>query len=90
MKFVCARAKQTDRRDRRIEAVLTGYPSLSRSLGALVTYSFVEWGEEDGETQINIEVRDEDIVERLASELRACGAVTKVYTQQQYDSLVVE
>jgi hypothetical protein len=90
MKFVFARAKQTERRDQRIEAVLAGFPSLEPSIGALGSYHFVEWCEEDGDTAINIEVRDEGIVERLASELRACGAVTKVYTQQQYDSLVIE
>jgi hypothetical protein len=90
MKFVCARAKQTERRDRRIEAVLAGYPSLEPRIGVLGSYHFIEWNEEDGETAINIEVDDEGLVERLASELRACGAVTKVYTQEQYDSLVVE
>ena len=43
--------------------------------------------ETDSEIRIDIEVRDETIVERLASELKACGAVVRVYTREQFDKL---
>ena len=50
-------------------------------------YSYVERQEGDGETLIDVSVRDEAVVERLASDLKACGCVVKVYTEEQYDEL---
>jgi hypothetical protein len=52
-----------------------------------ITRSYVEWLHSDGVTVINIEVVDETVVERLASELRACGCIVSVYTEEQYDTL---
>ena len=90
MKMVCMTAKPNERRDQRILSVLTKFPSLT-SLSTMTgnaTYDdFVDWTFDDSKTQIDIEVRDETIVERLASELKACGAVVKVYTWEQYEKL---
>ena len=51
-----------------------------------------EWSEEEEEddetvTLIDVSVRDEAVVERLAFDLKACGCVVKVYTEEQYDEL---
>jgi hypothetical protein len=73
MKVIRVSAKQTKRRDQRLESVLAKH--LTR----------IEWLEEDGLTLINIEVDDETIVERLASELKACGCIVRVYTEKQYE-----
>jgi hypothetical protein len=93
MKMIRATAKRTERRNRRIEGVIAQFPSLAPPslaplfAGANATYSFVSRTETDSETRIDIEVRDETIVERLASELKACGAVVRVYTREQFDKL---
>jgi hypothetical protein len=90
--MIRATAKRTERRS--IERVIAQFPSLAPQspaplfAGANATaYSFVDWSETDGETQVDIEVRDETIVERLASELKACGAVVKIYTKDQFHKL---
>ena len=36
-------------------------------------------------TLIDVRVRDEAVVERLASELKACGCEVRVHTEEQYD-----
>ena len=38
-------------------------------------------------TLIDVRVRDEAVVERLASELKACGCEVRVHTEEQYDEL---
>jgi hypothetical protein len=93
MKMIRATAKRTERRNQRIEGVIAQFPSLAPPsltplfAGANATYSFVNWSETDSETQVDIEVRDETIVERLASELKAGGAVVKIYTKDEFDKL---
>jgi hypothetical protein len=99
MKMIRVIAKQTERRDQRLESVIAKYPSLQdQRMGLVATFegqanpapmvrSYVAWMAEDGVTLIDIEVGDEAIVERLASELRACGCVVRVYTEKQYDEL---
>jgi hypothetical protein len=48
-----------------------------------------EWSEEEEDdetvTPIDVSVRDEAVVERLASELKACGCEVRVHTEAQYD-----
>jgi hypothetical protein len=70
-------AKRTERRDKRIRAVLNEhlYQCLWNEL------------ENDDVTLIDIDVRNDTVVERLASELRACGCIVSVYKQEQYDRL---
>jgi hypothetical protein len=36
---------------------------------------------------LSVSVRDEAVVERLASELKACGCEVRVHTEEQYDEL---
>jgi hypothetical protein len=93
VKLISAKAKHTKERDVRIQSILNKYASLNlRPMGTgtidgeegqfLMHRQFVEWSEEGNETKINIEVFDETIAERLASELKACGCVVKVYTEE--------
>jgi hypothetical protein len=94
--MICAQAKTTTRRDERIEALLGRYPELTpQSLGAktieiqgmrvpAMQYSYINWNMEDDQTLIELEMRDDTKVERLASELRACGCMVKVMTQEEY------
>ena len=94
MKMICLQAKTTGKRDKAIEAVLAKHPELDfKSLGTWkmnerpvqCTYSYVEWITEDDQTSIQIECHDESIVERLASELRACGCVVSDMTEAEFD-----
>jgi hypothetical protein len=93
MKMICAQAKTTAKRGKRIDAVIKKYPELwPQSMGAWqlngrpcpVQRSYISWGEEDDQTIIELEVRDDSNVERLASEMRACGCVVKVMTEKEY------
>jgi hypothetical protein len=94
MKMTCMQAKTTAKRDKAIEGVIAKHPELqSKSLGTgevdgqsfPVTYSYINWMTEDGQTIIQIEVHDESNVERLASELKACGCVVNVMTEEEFD-----
>ena len=73
MKTLRATARQTEQRDQQIQGVLAKYPSLRAA------WSETEEADETIVTSIDVEVGD-DAVERLASDLRACGWVVKVYT----------
>jgi hypothetical protein len=99
MKMICAQAKTTAKRGKRIDAVIKKYSELWRqSMGewmlqgsndkqpkpAGVTRSYINWGEKDDQTIIELEMRDDSNVERLASEMRACGCVVKVMTEEEY------
>ena len=93
MKMICLQAKTTAKRDKAIKDVIAKYPLQSKSLGTgevdgqsfPVTYSYVNWIQMDGQTIIQIEVHDENKVERLASELKACGCVVQIMTEQEFD-----
>ena len=94
MKMICLQAKTTAKRDKAIEGVIAKYPELQpKSMGTWelngqpcpVTHSYVNWITEDDQISIQIEVHDESKVERLASELRACGCVVNVMTEEEFD-----
>jgi hypothetical protein len=94
MKMICLQAKTTAKRDKAIEGVIAKYPELeSKSMGTLEINGqpcpwmrmYVDWMEEDGQTIVQIEVHDESKVERLASELKACGCVVNVMTEEEFD-----
>jgi hypothetical protein len=86
MKMICAQAKTTDKRGKRIDAVIQKYPELwpDVSLGERMQYSYILWMEEGDQTVIELQMRDDSKVERLAAEMRACGCVVKVMTEKEY------
>jgi hypothetical protein len=85
MKMICLQAKTTAKRNKLIEGVIAKHPELqSKSLGTW-TRSYINWMTEDDQTIIQIEVHDESKVERLASELKACGCVVNAMTEEEFD-----
>jgi hypothetical protein len=93
MKMIYLQAKATAKRDKAIKDIIAKYPLQSKSLGTgevdgqsfPVTYSYVTWIEEGDRTNIQIEVHDESKVDRLASELKACGCAVSVMTEEEFD-----
>ena len=83
--MLCAQAKASKKRDKRIDAVFQKFPELNSipltdetfefdgHQFPLATYSFICWEQEGDQTIIEIEMRDHSKVSALAAELTACG-----------------
>jgi hypothetical protein len=94
MKMICVEAKATPKRDQAIDAVVQKYPELwPQSLGEWeidgkpvpMTYSYIDWNEDDGWTFINIEVRDDSKASKIAADLALVGGCyVKVMDEIEY------
>jgi hypothetical protein len=79
MRILHVRAEETEQRVQCIKNVLAEYS---------IDYPYDEWVIEEYDDYnlnfLNIEVRNETIVEPLVSDLSACGCKVKVFTERNF------